>query len=244
MIEQRERRKAWQEGFHSLYNNFRRGGCPHFFYKSVWCFALFLSGDSDTCAEKKRCNPTVIMTGVLKNYRDQLSSYGVAFSTPLNQHKQGESNSKEVEVDKMDEWQVSKNEDIDAVAECEALKDFHNVSVRLPHRETDAQAAALSVLQVKGRHAVHCLYDFMMNHTPRSHDVPIIISLKPFLNASCRSAKILSVTEGSMAGSGDKRYVLEIKGDIPPFSVLRLCHLLSRMQKDGFEIRMQGDEQC
>jgi len=42
--EQNEKHKAWQEAFHSLYYSLRSGCCPHFFYKSHWCFALFLSG--------------------------------------------------------------------------------------------------------------------------------------------------------------------------------------------------------
>jgi len=191
----------------------------------------------------------VILTGVTRIFRDQLRNSGVAFSTPLYQQKQQKRKAKPVKVNKMDDSEddkamVMENEHLDAVAECEALRDFHNVSIRLPTKESDAEAAATSVLQVEGRHAVHCLYDFLLNHAPRLHDVPLILSPSPFLNSTCRSASITSVTEGSMPGSGEKRHVLELKGCIPPFTVLRLCHLLSRTQEEGFEMKLRGYEQC
>lgn len=245
--EQNDKREAWQQAFHSLYHSYRSGNCPHFFYKTEWCFALFLSGGQDE--KTKRTQVVVILTGVSRSFRDQLRSSGVAFSTPLYQQKQQKRKAKPVKINKIDDSAgdkmfVAENEHLDAVAECEALREYHNVTIRLPTRESDAEAAATSVLQVEGRYAVHCLYDFIINYAPRLHDVPLILSPSPFLNATCKSALITSVTEGSMAGSGEKTNILEIKGCIPPFTILRLCHLLDRTQEEGFELKIRGDEQC
>merc|ERR1712110_499042 len=95
-----------------------------------------------------------------------------------------------------------------------------------------------TVVLFEGRNSVHHLYDFLLNTHSRRNDVPLLISPSPFLKASFNTPDLSIASSAKDISNDTTIYSIELTGNIPPFILVRLCHLFNNFQGQ-FEAKLK-----
>lgn len=224
----------WQVAFRSVYYLFRHEQVEYF-YLQFPTFSILFTKSSATSLHSASstgigttshhiCSPVAIISRSTKAYRKQLSTKGVSFSLPLSKRKE----------------RVAEEDDQESSDEQWNAK---GIKVKKGLQDQVSNGDLDSLCVVRGRQQVHALFDVLINPIKRAGDVPRILSPGPFMNCSVQSLHVTKNgptaptrsgqnTKGA-AGAVGGTYALDLQGPIIPSSLISLCHLLSRTQRQG-----------
>ncbi|OMO95037.1 Donson [Corchorus capsularis] len=226
----RNRQRAWEDSFRSLYYMFRENVCS-IFYVCTSNFVVMFAAAGGSGRSRKSCQAYISQS--TRGLRSLLKEHDVSFSMPLCRSQ--------IE-------QVT-TEDLVELSEIEK----HNLGqTRRKHSFSDVDNTPQSLLAFSGIDNVHGLYEILLNYRSfltflNAADVPVLYSPVPFQNAAlsapnvrCREIKMAdhgaAPPKGSTLKDGDFRaissnglcYCLEIKDSyIPPWIISNICALMA-----------------
>ncbi|TPX43116.1 hypothetical protein SeLEV6574_g05237 [Synchytrium endobioticum] len=226
--------EQWKQAFRSVYHSVRNNLTDEFYYMNDDFAAVFSAGRSTTSGE---CE--VIISNSTQGLRRALQREGIAFDMCPRKKRMA------------DNVQVIEEDVEQELAEFGQEQPGRIVVMNGKDARTEYTS-----LHFKGHASVHSLFDYLLNwRDPRAHrrasQLPILLSLKPFLHATLKTleilknGKLLNNEVDPMTGLAkiETMYKLELAGYILPRVVSALTSLMvTNTGSNGFLARMSCEE--
>ncbi|KAK3845165.1 MAG: hypothetical protein J3R72DRAFT_437026 [Linnemannia gamsii] len=227
------RSAEWKQSFKAIYQSFRNGSCPYFYYVGTSWTVLFQHGSVSLSGEPEALltNSTPGLWKALKdediNY-EQLENLGgkVAVNNFSSKH----------DLDHMEDQDLDQDEDQDQDQDQDETSASRN---HTPYQLLQKKDLSNTLL-FRGQVDVHGLFSYLLNVKTSYEDgflyqSPSLIAGVPFLNAALRRAQISKCKAVSRPVQGtdkmQKEYRVEIQGIVLPNSARDLYRAFAAQQQ-------------